>query len=119
MAETEYEARLLLLGRRLRALRRSRGLSMRMADEVRLRFGVRLDPSHLSRVERGRTGLPLRTLFALAAYFEVDPARLIEPEEKGEQVDRTGELLGRLEGLLADAMKLVRGEGRGALRPRP
>ena len=76
-----FQERLDLMGRRLRALRRARGLSMRMADQVRNRYGVRLDPSYLSRVERGRAALPMRTLFALADYFGVEPTALFSAEE--------------------------------------
>jgi transcriptional regulator with XRE-family HTH domain len=69
------------VGERLRRLRESRGESMAVARLIRERFGVKLDPSYLSRMERGRAEIPLRTLFALARYYGVAPADLVHLEE--------------------------------------
>lgn len=69
------------VGERLRRLREARGESMSVAREIRERFGVKLDPSYLSRMERGRAEIPLRTLFALARYYGVAPADLVHLEE--------------------------------------
>jgi transcriptional regulator with XRE-family HTH domain len=54
---------------------------MAMARVIRERFGVKLDPSYLSRMERGRAEIPLRTLFALARYYGVDPRDLVYLED--------------------------------------
>lgn len=54
---------------------------MAVARLIRERFGVKLDPSYLSRMERGRAEIPLRTLFALARYYGVAPADLVHLEE--------------------------------------
>ena len=42
---------------------------------------MKLDPSYLSRMERGRAEIPLRTLFALARYYGVAPGDLVHLEE--------------------------------------
>ena len=54
---------------------------MAVAKTIRERFGVKLDPSYLSRMERGRAEIPLRTLFALARYYDVAPGDLVYIEE--------------------------------------
>lgn len=60
------------VGRRLRQLRQSRGLSISIAEKVRAAYSVKLDRSHLSRMERGKASIPLRTLFALVDFYEAD-----------------------------------------------
>lgn len=84
-----YEERLALLGERLRRLRKARGKSMRAADEVRVRYGVKLDASYLSRAERGRIALPLRTLFALADFYGVEASTLLAFPAAGQQDSAT------------------------------
>ncbi len=54
---------------------------MSVAREIRERFGVKLDPSYLSRMERGLAEIPRRTLFSLARYYGVAPADLVHLEE--------------------------------------
>ena len=66
------------IGGRLRRLRGKRGLSMRVAYLIRETYGVKIDPSYLSRIERGRVELPLRTLMAFADYYDVSPAWLLD-----------------------------------------
>lgn len=66
------------IGEKLRALRQAKGLSMNIARDIRANYGVKIDSSYLSRIERGKTEIPLRTLFALADYFEVHPCSLLE-----------------------------------------
>ncbi len=51
---------------------------MNIARDIRARYGVKIDSSYLSRIERGKTEIPLRTLFALSDYFEVHPSYLLE-----------------------------------------
>ena len=109
-----YQERLDLLGNRLRTLRRARGLSLRLADQVRARYDVKLDPSYLSRVERGRAALPLRTLCALADYFAVEPAALLFAEGSPPVPHLSGSLgalspeeFRRVEELLRQALALV------------
>ncbi|MCB1308443.1 MAG: helix-turn-helix transcriptional regulator [Leptospiraceae bacterium] len=74
-----HEKQLKEIGQRLRAVRKARGLPMRIAATIRERYGVKLDQSYLSRMERGESEVPLRTLFALADFFEVDPCDLLRP----------------------------------------
>jgi transcriptional regulator with XRE-family HTH domain len=65
-----------LIGERLRKERLKRGLSMAVAREVRQIYCVKIDSSYLSRIELGKTEIPLRTLFALADYYEVQVSEL-------------------------------------------
>ena len=73
------------VGERLRKLREARGESMSVAKTIRERFGVKLDASYLSRMERGKVEIPLRTLFACAKYYEVDPCDLIRSDEYSDE----------------------------------
>ena len=60
---------------------------MTIAYDIRERFGVKIDPSYLSRMERGKTEIPLRTLFALAQYYDVSLPLLLDPSMNGEAYD--------------------------------
>ena len=74
---------LLRIGERIRQIREARGMHMTIAHEIRTKYGVKIDPSYLSRMERGKAEIPLRTLFAIADYFDVHPAHLIDPSSSG------------------------------------
>lgn len=74
------DAHIARVAARLRTVRQHRGESTAVAREVRSRYGVKLDPSYLSKMERGEAEIPMRTLFALAEYYEVDPRELVEME---------------------------------------
>lgn len=74
----QHEKILQTIGEKLRTLRQARGLSMNIARDIRANYGVKIDSSYLSRIERGKTEIPLRTLFALADYFAVHPCTLLE-----------------------------------------
>ena len=67
------------IGYRIRQIRLARGKTQQISLEVRKKYGVKLSPNYLSRMERGQTEIPLRTLFALADYLEVHPNHLIDP----------------------------------------
>ena len=67
-----------VIGERIRKTRSARGVSMKIAHDIRAKYGVKLDPSYLSRIERGKTEIPLRTLLAISDYFGIKPAYLIE-----------------------------------------
>lgn len=71
------------IGERVRQIREARGMHMTIAHEIRSRYGVKIDPSYLSRMERGKAEIPLRTLFAIADYFDVHPGHLIDPTSSG------------------------------------
>lgn len=75
------EERLRNIGEKLREVREKRGETMSVAAVVRNRYGVKLDPSYLSRMERGKAEIPLRTLLALAHYYRVDPAYFIRSDD--------------------------------------
>jgi len=55
------------LGRRLRKLRTTRGLS-----QEELAFEVEISRDHLSNIERGKYPINIKTLYKLAVFFEVD-----------------------------------------------
>jgi len=59
------------IGARLRQLRIARGKNMNIANDLRKTYNVKIDPSYLSRMERGKAEPPLRTLIALADYFDI------------------------------------------------
>lgn len=71
------------IGQRIRQIRQARGLPQRIAEEIRFKYGVKLSSNYLSRMERGDTEIPLRTLFALADYLGVHPSHLIDPNTSG------------------------------------
>ena len=117
-----------LIGERIRKTRFARGYSMKIAHEIRARYGVKLDPSYLSRIERGKTEIPLRTLLAISDYFGLKPAFLLDSatgnNNRGtdyifmdpqlvQYLIRLKEVLGEenareyLQDLLSDVMKLI------------
>lgn len=71
------------IGRRIRRIREAKGQKMTIAHEIRTRYNIKIDPSYLSRMERGKVEIPLRTLYALADFFDISLARLIDPELTG------------------------------------
>ena len=79
----KMEDNLRSIGERLRRIREATGKNMTIAHEIRSRYNVKIDPSYLSRMERGKVEIPLRTLYALADYFKVSPGCLIDPEFTG------------------------------------
>lgn len=62
---------------KLRRLREARGESMAIAAIVRKKYGVSLDSSYLSRMERGKAEIPLRTLYALCLHYEITPEEIM------------------------------------------
>jgi len=74
---------LISIGGRLRRIREARGKNMTIAHEIRDLYDVKIDPSYLSRMERGKVEIPLRTLFALADYYQISAGLLIDPGIRG------------------------------------
>ncbi len=70
----------LRIGKKIREIRTSRGLNTNVAYEIRQRYQVKIDPSYLSRMERGKAEIPLRTLFALADFYDINPGELLDRE---------------------------------------
>ena len=86
MESKDIDPRLIKLGARLRQLRIQRGETMSIYEKISRDYNVRLKQSHYSKIERGLASPPLRTLFALADYFEVEIVSLFETQnKKGEQ----------------------------------
>lgn len=67
------------VGNQLRVVRESKNLTMSVALEIRDKYKVKLDKSYLSRMERGLTEIPTRTLLAFADYYDISVGQLIDP----------------------------------------
>ena len=80
-----HKENLKLIGERIRKLRFARGDSMKIAFEIRAKYGVKLDPSYLSRIERGKTEIPLRTLYAISDYFDLKPTYLMDGNQDNDR----------------------------------
>ncbi len=63
-----------LFGKRVRALRRERGLSQEKLAEL-----ANLHRNYVGGVERGERNIGLLNIVALAQALKVKPARLLEP----------------------------------------
>ena len=50
---------------------------MAIAATIRENYGVSLDASYLSRMERGKAEIPLRTLYALCLHYEITPEEIM------------------------------------------
>jgi transcriptional regulator with XRE-family HTH domain len=75
------------IGERLRQIRISRGKNMNIANEIRSLYGIKIDPSYLSRMERGLAEPPLRTLFALSRYYGVSLNQILNSADAGSSTD--------------------------------
>lgn len=64
-----------LVGKRIKELRESKGLSQ--VDVVGRMHGE-IDPTNISRIESGRTNPTIYTLFRMAEALEVQPFELIK-----------------------------------------
>jgi len=73
------------IGARLRQLRIARGKNMNIANDLRKTYNVKIDPSYLSRMERGKAEPPLRTLIALADYFDIPLTTLLAGVDETER----------------------------------
>jgi transcriptional regulator with XRE-family HTH domain len=78
------------VGRRLRAIRRARRMSL---DEVERRSGGRWSASAIGAYERGFRNLSLPRLRELAEFYEVPMSALLGEESKSEAGVRTGRLV--------------------------
>src|SRR5262245_16909640 len=67
----------LLVGRRVRALRLERGLSL---AELATRAGISIGA--LSQIERGMSSLRVRVIWPLAAALEVEPSALVAENDE-------------------------------------
>jgi transcriptional regulator with XRE-family HTH domain len=72
----------LMIGARLRRIREGRGLTQGQAGMlVRRPRGGRYSQALLSRIEAGYANAPLYVYIHLAEAYELDPGRLMGPEE--------------------------------------
>jgi transcriptional regulator with XRE-family HTH domain len=84
------------VGRRLRAIRRARRMSL---DEVERRSGGRWSASAIGAYERGFRNLSLPRLRELAEFYEVPMSALLGEETRGDTGVRTGRLVVDLDAL--------------------
>lgn len=67
----------------IRAWRKDRGLSLvQLADRLQTELEIEIDPSQLSRIERGESPYSQDNLEALAAVLRCEPADLLMREPK-------------------------------------
>ncbi len=78
-----FDEQLGRIGERLRQIREARGLKMTIADQINAKYGVSLDSSYMSRMERGKVNIPMKTLCAFADYYNVPLGHLVDPEATG------------------------------------
>lgn len=64
-----------LIGRRIKEMRESKGLSQ---VDVVGRMRGEIDPTNISRIESGRTNPTLLTLFRLAEALDIHPKELLD-----------------------------------------
>lgn len=70
-----------LIGRRIKEMRESKGLSQ---VDVVGRMRGEIDPTNISRIESGRTNPTVLTLFRLAEALDVQPKELLDVDfQKG------------------------------------
>ena len=84
-----FNITLKLIGGRIRKLRFAKGETMKVAYFIRAEYGVKLDPSYLSRIERGKTEIPLRTLLAISHYYGIKPGALLDGDQEGVTLPKT------------------------------
>ena len=85
MGNRDIDPRLIKLGARLRQLRTQRGETMDIYEKISRDYNIRLKQSYYSKIERGLASPPLRTLYALADYFEIDFASLFDTQNEESQ----------------------------------
>jgi transcriptional regulator with XRE-family HTH domain len=96
------------VGRRLRAVRRARRLSL---DDVERKSGGRWSASAIGAYERGFRNLSLPRLRDLALFYDVSMSALLgEPEDPGRTIQPTSRLVIDLEALdrTPDALPIMR-----------
>lgn len=65
-------------GQDVKLYRENRGLRMSdAAEDLRKRYGLRIDQSYLSRIESGQVDIKLKHLLAIADYLQLDVSSLI------------------------------------------
>jgi transcriptional regulator with XRE-family HTH domain len=71
-----------VVGERIRRLRRSRDITLQnVADTVLRPDGGRYSATYFSRLERGSSSPPLYAYLAIATLFDVQPGRLLGPDD--------------------------------------
>lgn len=70
----------------LQDLRKRRGVSQaQLSKEIATRYGIHLEPSRYSQMERGKEGPPtLKTFLAMVDFFNADLSSLYTPDLRGQ-----------------------------------
>jgi hypothetical protein len=74
------------IGETLRRIRVSRGHPLTIAHHIRDMYSIKLDPSYLSRMELGKAEVPLRTLTALADYYQISLQEILKHSDPNEKI---------------------------------
>ncbi len=71
-----------MIGGRIRRLRQSRGLTLvQVAGQIMRPDGGHYSHGYLSRLERGWASAPLHLYLSLAEVLDIDPGRLLGPDD--------------------------------------
>ncbi len=92
----------ILLGQRVRELRKGKGLSQDQLSEV-----VQIDPKHLSRIEVGKSFPYMETLEAIAKALDVEIKDLFEFHHLSQEAATLEEINKLLHGASADKLRQV------------
>lgn len=95
------QVKLLLVGRRIRAIRESKGLSQeKLADKAGMAH------NYMGKIERGETNPSLKILFSVADGLGLSISDLLDVDvRKDEEI--VGNISARLKNLQSDKLKLV------------
>ena len=91
------------IGKKIRSLRESKGHSMNVSYKIREIYDVKLDPSYLSRLERGKVRPVLGTLNAITHFYQVPLIFLFENTEESETLSEDVEREARPQKMTQDA----------------
>lgn len=91
------------LGRTIKALRESQGWNQtELANRLATQMGKAVDPTTITRMERGTRPTTVDELFALGAVFSMEPNRLLEGPETVTQYAELRSLVLAIRGLQWD-----------------
>lgn len=77
-----------VFARRLVRVRNRKGWSQReLSDVLASRYGVRIDPASIARLEKGERDVSLNEAFMLAAVLDVAPLHMMVPTADQDPVD--------------------------------
>ncbi|MEQ9365337.1 MAG: helix-turn-helix transcriptional regulator [Leptospirales bacterium] len=82
----DIEALMKRIGTWLKELRQRKGVSQaQLSDQIAARYGIHLEPSRYSQMERGQEGPPtLKSFLAMVDYFNADVAGVLQGDAGGQ-----------------------------------